>query len=78
MEEQKKVDEAKKAAEEVKKAEEEKQAMRKTSDLYRTAIQKSLALANNKVTFTDMAGALSKTEIPEKPIAKEEAPKQPD
>lgn len=69
MEEQKKIDEAKKIVEDAKKAEEEKALMRKTSDLYKNAVQKSIALANNKVTFTDMAGAMSDSIIPEKPIA---------
>lgn len=69
MEEQKKIDEAKQKVEEAKKAEDEKAAMRRTSDLYKNAVQKSIALANYKVTFTDMAGAMSNSIIPEKPIA---------
>jgi hypothetical protein len=66
MEEKKKADEAKKAIDDAKKAEEEKQAMRKTSELYKKAVQKSIDLANGKVTFTDMAGAINDSIIPEK------------
>ena len=68
MEEQKKIEEAQKKIDDAKRAEEEKAAMRKTSDLYKNAVQKSIALANNHVTFTDMAGAMSKSITPEKPV----------
>ena len=69
MEEQKKKEAAQKVIDDAKKAEEEKAAMRRTSDLYKNAVQKSIALANNRVTFTDMAGAMSQSIIPEKPAA---------
>lgn len=59
MEEQNKVNVAKKVIDDAKKVEEEKQAMRKTSDMYKNAIQKTLALANNKMTFSDMANSMS-------------------
>jgi hypothetical protein len=39
--------------------------MRKTSDLYRQAVQKSIAMANNRVTFSSMAGAISSSITPD-------------
>lgn len=79
--EQKKIDDAKKIVDEAQKAEDEKAAMRRTSDLYRNAVQKSIAMANEKVTFSSLAGEMSNSIIPDKkaevPKAVE-APKQPD
>jgi hypothetical protein len=49
--------------------------MRKTSDLYKNAIQKTLAVVNNKMSFSDMATSMSNSIIDEK---KPEVPKQPE
>jgi hypothetical protein len=51
--------------------------MRKSSELYKMAVQKSIAMANDGVTFTDMAGAMSKSITPDSQPVKE-APKQPE
>ena len=69
QEEQKKVDDAQKIVDDAKKAEDEKAAMRRTSDLYRNAVQKSIAMANgdnNKVSFSSLAGEMSNSIIPDK------------
>ena len=50
---------AQKVVNDAKTAEDEKQAMRKTSELYKNAIQKTLAVVNNKMTFSDMANSMS-------------------
>lgn len=42
--------------------------MRKTSDLYRNAVQKSIAMANDKVTFSSLAGEMNNSIIPDKKI----------
>ena len=81
MEEQKKVEVAQKKIDDVKKEQDEMAAMRRTSDMYKNAVQKSIALANDKVTFTDMAGAMSSSITPDKPAdvpLAVEAPKQPE
>ena len=55
--------------------------MRKTSDLYRNAVQKSIAMANDKVTFSSLAGEMNNSIIPDKKIEVPkavEAPKQPE
>ena len=81
MQVQKKVDDAKQVVAEAKKAEDEKAAMRRTSDLYKNAVQKSIAIANSGVTtFTDMSVSMNNSITPDKPAAVPLAlaPKQPE
>ena len=69
MEEQKNAEEAQKKIDDAKKAQDEIAAMRRTSDLYKNAVQKSIAMANKKMTFTDMAETMNSSITPEKPAA---------
>ena len=69
MEEQKNAEEAQKKIDDAKKAQDEIAAMRRTSDLYKNAVQKSIAMANKMVTFTDMAETMNSSITPEKPAA---------
>lgn len=81
MQVQKKVDDAKQVVAEAKKAEDEKAVMRRTSDLYKNAVQKSIAIANSGVTtFTDMSVSMNNSITPDKPAAVPIAlaPKQPE
>ena len=55
--------------------------MRRTSDLYKNAVQKSIAIANSGVTtFTDMSVSMNNSITPDKPAAVPIAlaPKQPE
>lgn len=65
MAEQKKVEEANKKIEDAKREEEEKKKMKQSSDLYKNAIQATLAAAKGATTFSDMAGAMSSSITPD-------------
>jgi hypothetical protein len=52
--------------------------MRKTSNMYKNAIQKTLAVVNNKMSFSDMATSMSNSIIEEKKPEVVLAPKQPE